>query len=112
MPQPLYFYHNTTEFVTIEDGTSQILLDTKEKIDLYCSEGFRAPFSKQTKRLTATCVSGKQFQIRNKTFNLKNVTCINSQDHTTRLSQRKCVAGKTVEIGFDVEGKLLFIDCI
>lgn len=104
-PQPLYFYHDTTDFVTIETGTTQILLDANEKIDLYCSSGFQNPFSKQTKMLTAACVSGKRFQIQNKTVNLKNATCISNVDSTTRLSNRKCVAGRTVEIGYNVEGE-------
>lgn len=104
-PQPLYFYHNTTEFVTLEDGSDLIQLDAKDKIDLYCSEGFRSPFSKKTRMLTATCVSGKRFKINNQTINLKNATCISNQDHTTRLTKRKCVVDRTVEIGFDVEGR-------
>lgn len=106
-PQPLYFYHNTTEFVTIEDGTSQIQLDAKQQIDLYCTDGFRSPFTKQTNMLTATCVSGKQFIISNKTVNLMNAACNSKIDHTTRLSNRNCVVGKTVEIGYNVNGEFL-----
>lgn len=107
-PQPLYFYDNTTDFVTTTTGTSQFNLDSEQQIDLFCSDGFRN--SKDGHMLTATCISGNRFQIKNESGHLIDAMCNNYPNHTTRLTNRKCIAGRIVEIGFDVLGKFVIRD--
>lgn len=102
-PPPLYFYYNTTDFVTTTAGNSTFNLNSKQKIELFCSDGFQKPYDNKT--LTAACISGNQFQIKNKSGYLIDAMCKNYPNHTTRLSERKCVVGSIVEIGFDVRGK-------
>lgn len=101
-PQPLYFYSNTTDFVETTAGTSEIHLDSNEKIELFCSNGFRPPYGNES--LTATCIADNQFQINNKSAKLIDVVCNNYPHHTTRVSERKCSVGNIVEIGFQVKG--------
>lgn len=104
-PQPLYFYYNTTEFVTTTTGTSRFHLDGKQKIELFCTDGFRRPYRNDT--LEAACISGNQFQIKNKSGYLIDAVCNNYPNHTTRTTSRVCVGGNIVEIGFNVRGKIL-----
>ncbi|XP_055325389.1 uncharacterized protein LOC129579371 [Sitodiplosis mosellana] len=103
-PQPLYFYGNTTDLVTTTTGTSQFNLDGKQQIELFCTDGFRSPYDNDITMLTATCISGNQFRIKNKLGRLIDAMCNNYPNHTTRYTDRKCVAGNIVEIGFDVLG--------
>lgn len=103
-PQPLYFYSNTTDFVTTTAGTSEFHLDGQQKIDLFCSDGFRSPYA-TNETLTATCIDGNQFQINNKSAKIVDAVCNNYPYHTTKLSERKCSVGNLVEIGFHVKGK-------
>lgn len=103
-PQPLYFYYNTTKFVTTTTGTSRFYLDGKQKIELFCTDGFRRPYGNHT--LEAACISGNQFQIKNKSGYLIDAVCNNYPHHKARsLTGRVCVGGNIAEIGFDVRGK-------
>lgn len=106
-PQPLYFYHNTTDFVTTTVGTSEFNLDSQQKIDLFCSDGFQQPYENEI--LIATCISSNQFEIKNKSGYLVDAKCNNYPKHSVRITDRKCIVDKIVEIGFDVNGKNLFI---
>ncbi|XP_031621017.1 uncharacterized protein LOC116339335 [Contarinia nasturtii] len=101
-PEPLYFYYNTTDYVTTATGTSEFYLDSQQKIELFCSDSFRDPYEGDT--LIATCISGNQFQIENKSGYLADAKCNNYPNHTTRFTDRTCVVGKIVEIGFEVKG--------
>lgn len=110
-PQPLYFHSNTTDFVTTTPGTSAFHLDADEKIDLFCSTGFRPPYGNET--LVATCIGGNQFQINNKSVHLIDAVCKNYPNHTARVStNRKCSVGNIVEIGFQAGGKQQIISII
>lgn len=102
-PQPLYFHSNTTDFVETTAGTSEIHLDGKENIELFCSDGFRPPYVNES--LAATCITGNQFQINNKSAKLIDAVCNNYPNHTARVSERKCSVGNIVEIGFQVKGE-------
>lgn len=90
--------------MTTTTGTSQFNLDGKQKIQLFCTDGFRKPYDEEM--LTAACISGNQFQIKNKSGRLIDAVCNNYPNHTTRFTDRKCAVGNIVEIGFDVRGKL------
>lgn len=105
-PQPLYFYEGTKDFVTTTPGTSEFSIQSKEKIELFCSDGFRSPFAinNVSAVLTATCISGKQFLIANKTSGLQNAICHHHPNHTTVVTNRNCSVGKLIEIGFSVNG--------
>lgn len=111
-PQPLYFQHNTREFVTTTAGTNRIELDAEEQMDLFCTTGFRQTPTLTTTNdtLTATCISGTEFKIDDKSVTLSGAACKKLPLHSTRLSKEKCDFGNLVEIGFDVKGKI--VSCI
>lgn len=105
-PQPLYFYENSTEFVTTSAGSSKFTLEKMQQIDLYCSSGFRQKSHNITNEsLTATCMGEKGFTIANKTMTLRNISCVNYPEHKTKVTNETCLAGKLIEIGFDVHNE-------
>lgn len=103
-PQPLYLKHDAVGFVSTEDGLNEIHLDANEKLDVFCSNGYRPPLSNKSNLITVSCISGNRFAIKNKSISFRDIECRNTVSTDTKLTQRKCVTGKTVEIGFYVEG--------
>lgn len=114
-PQPLYFYYNTTDFVTTVAGTSGFELDAGQQIELFCTDNFRPPFDQHARNgsIIATCIRDKIFQIENASgtskVRLNDLACINYPYHTTRVVKRTCSVGKIIEIGFNVRGKCYYI---
>lgn len=93
------------------NGTGHFHLDANEKIDIFCSNGFRPPHANggKIKMLTATCISDSRFHINNRTDTLRNIKCTRNVETDTKITKRKCVSGNTAEIGFNVQGKILWI---
>lgn len=114
-PQPLYLYYHSPKLVQTSNRRSYFYLEADEKIDVFCSDGFQPPFSGgKTKTLTASCISGNRFDLNGRSESLRNVRCNRNAYSETKVTKRRCVAGNTVEIGFNVEGKSglnYFISC-
>lgn len=104
-PQPLYLKYRSADFVETSNGKSFFYMEANQKIDLFCSDGFKPPFADgRAKTITASCVSGNRFQMNGRRESLRSVRCNQNVYSDTRTTNRTCVAGKTVEIGYNVEG--------
>lgn len=74
---------------------------------MFCTDGFRSPFGgSKRKVITATCISGNNFDIDGHKEILRDVRCNGNVYSDTKITKRKCVAGYTAEIGFNVEGQI------
>lgn len=105
-PQPLYLHYHSADLVETSNGKGFFYLDADEKIDIFCSDGFKPPFSGgRAKTITASCISGNRFNFNGRSEILRNVRCNENVYSDTRPTKRTCVAGNTVEIGYNVEGK-------
>lgn len=105
-PQPLYLHYHSADLVRTSNGRSFFYLDADERIDLFCSDGFKPPISgDRRKTLTASCISGNRFDINGRSETLRTVRCNQNVYSDTRPTKRTCVTGNTVEIGYNVEGK-------
>lgn len=105
-PQPLYLYYHSPDLVQTSNKKSYFYLEADEKIDIFCSDGFKPPFSGgKTKILTASCISGNRFDLNGRSESLRSVRCNHNVYCDTKPTKRTCIAGNTVEIGFNVEGK-------
>lgn len=91
------------DFVELDSSSGHITLSTGQQIVLHCSRGFKTPLGGT--KAVATCASGKQFEVNNKRYEFTQFACKAYPDHKTRITNRTCVGGNIVEIGFEVETK-------
>lgn len=106
-PAPVYLNRDSSDFVQTSNGKSIFRLKDQEMINIFCSSGFKTPLdSSRKKKLLATCISGTDFNISGteKPLKLKDVACNKRVTSGTKTTSRTCVAGPTIEIGFDAEG--------
>lgn len=97
-------YENGTTFVQTEPNLSAFRLQRNETIKLFCPSGFRSRGGDgKVIKLNATCLSGDQFKVENKTIQLKQLACSYHPEHKAKVSKQSCPAGDLYEVGFTVE---------
>lgn len=104
-PQPLYFHHNSSRFIQTTPNLNAFELKRNQTFTLHCSTGFRSRSDNNTARIHqhASCVSGNEFVVDNKTVFIKDFACLNHPKHIAKFMNESCSVGDLVEIGFTVE---------
>lgn len=106
---PLFFYHGSSNFVTPKPGSLTVEMAKDESIDVYCNGPFKMSGLGDGK-LTISCVSGSNFNVKGRTVPIKDLECKWRYPTKTTILNQTCAhgdRGTIIHNGFEVPSKLI-----
>lgn len=103
-PQPLYLVPDGDWWPI--NGKGQMIVDSGQSMELYCSVKFAAPFASET-HVIATCVQGTTFKVGSTEHSFCDFKCNSWPYFTARKVGDKCPGGVTLESGFNVGSRFV-----
>lgn len=108
-PQPLLLQPDSNEFLTPSGSDGTVYMKPRQEIELYCTDGFRYPYSGDT--IYATCIEDDRFLYHGEEYIFNEFICNKLPKHTARHTKIPCggifSSANIAEIGFEVDERFI-----